>query len=325
MNQFKFRAENMDSPQGETPAPDNSSNGNPDTGGTDPSNPKPDVPVITDPDHPTFPVTYKRGDCSKDSYQVISCMDCQIKMKSVAVPMSKKAIQLLKTMEQGCQVPNKSDPAGYIPPSSEIIMAHLNRATEALYPTTPSTVRQQKHLALWSNGDSNSLKQLFGGLWYHPPFSDDFETYFGLEPREARYMFCYGTPDVTFNLKRVSPMYSINYYQCIQEHGEFGFCRENVNYIKANGYRKELINSIRVSLSDPANEEEMVPANKCHWETMSGLYNVEMENKLMVWKNAGYDLAVYFDRDNPRCEKVQTASIPLNARVIIAGKHCTEF
>jgi hypothetical protein len=324
MNEFKFRAEDMIG-AGATPENEITRNPNNDAGGGNTDNPKPEDPIIIDPDVPVMPVTYKRGDCSQNSIDVLPCLSCQITMKPIGLPMSEKAKQLLKIMQNGCAVRNKSDPAGYRPPSNDKILSFLNRASNKMYPTTTPTQRQQVNISKWVSNDANHLNKLFGGLWYHPPYSDDFETYFGLEPKEARYLFCYGAPVVSFDVGSFTQLMSIDYTHCVHESGPGSHCRESVNYVQANVYRQQLNDSIVLSLNDPQNEEEMVPANKCHWESMSGFYNLEMETKLLSWKNGGYTLGVYFETGTPRCEPALSSNIPLNAKVTIAGKQCTDF
>ena len=323
MNEFKFRADDIDS--GNAAAPGNEITRNP-GGAPDVGNPKPEDPVVVDPDTGTVHrVVYKRGDCTKDPYTVGSCLPCQITQRPLAIPLSEKATQLLKVMELGCKIANKSDPKDYQAPSYADILKYLNQASKSMYPDSAPTARQQQSIVKWMNNDKKHLERLFGGLWYNPPYSDDFETYFGLEPREARYLFCYGQPDVTFTPDSFSPLYSIEYYGCIHENGFSSQCREKANYVQANEYRKQLAASIQKSLTEPINDQELVPVNKCHWETMSGYYNLEMETKLITWKNAGFEMAVYFEAGQPRCEAVSTASIPLNAKVTVGAKKCENF
>lgn len=322
MNEFKFRADEADS--GNAAAPGNEVTRTPD-GNTDVGNPKPEDPIV-DPDTGTvFPVSYKKGECTKDPLKVVSCMNCQIDQRPLEIPLSLKATQLLKIMELGCAITNKSDPKNYLAPSRTTILKYLNQANTKMYPDSAMTTRQQQNISKWMANDKKNLERLFGGLWYNPPYSDDFETYFGLEPREARYMFCYETPDTTFSVGSVSDLYSVEYYSCVHENGYSPSCRERDAYVKGNIYRRQLIASIERSLTDPVNDQEMVPVNKCHWETMSGFYNLEMESKLIEWKNAGFDLAVSFETSPARCEAVSSISIPLGAKVTVGAKLCEKF
>tara|TARA_B110001454_G_scaffold219199_1_gene251706 strand:- start:9479 stop:10531 length:1053 start_codon:yes stop_codon:yes gene_type:complete len=321
MNEFKFRADDTNS--GNAAAPGNEITRNPD-GNTDVGNPKPEDPVIVDPDSGAlFPVAYKKGECTKDPLNVVSCMTCQIDQRPLPAPLSTKASQLLKIMELGCAIANKSDPQNYMAPSRTEILKYLNQATYKMYPDSTMTVRQQQNISKWMAGDKKNLERLFGGLWYNPPYSDDFETYFGLEPREARHMFCYEAPEASFSIGSVSDLYSIEYFRCVQE-GGFS-CRERADYVKGNIYRRQLIAAIEKSLVDPVNDQEMVPVNKCHWESMSGYYNLEMENKLIEWKNTGYELAVSFEKAPVRCEPLTTTSISFGTKVTVGAKKCEDF
>lgn len=320
MNQFKFRANEVNPT---TPAPENEATRNP-TNDPDIGSPKPEDPVIVDPDRPDYaPVVYKKGECTKDKLDLVPCLSCEVTMRPIDIPLSKKAAQLAQIMEKGCTIANKSDPKGYQPPSRDDIMKFLNRGTDKNYPNSVPTARQVFHLNKWLENDRDYLSRLFGGLWFHPPYSEDFETYFGVEPKEARYFFCYGAPAGSFSMETVTPIYSIGYFQCIQDHSPSS-CREKKEYIIANDYRKQLAETINKSVNDPFNDEELIPKNKCLWETMTGNYNLEMDLMVKEWKNRGYEMAVYFDSQNPRCEKA-TDAIPLSAKVTIAGKLCEDF
>lgn len=277
MNGFRFHSDKLNDDT-VAPAPDNEVTRNPDAG-----SPKP-VDPVNDPDQPPgkTPVTYKFGDCTKDPFAVLPCLSCQIAQKPIGVPLSTKAAQLLKIMQAGCSILNKSDPQGYRPPTRDAILKLLTRANTVNYPDSTPTARQKVSLGKWMDGDQLYLGKLFGGLWYHPPYSTDFETYFGLEPKEARYFFCYQSPDSTFSEDGASPLYSIGYYSCVHDGGMN--CQESKDYLLANVYRKQLVNSIYQSIHDPFNDQELIPANKCFWESMSGNYNLEMETKLIDWK-----------------------------------------
>lgn len=321
MNHFKFRADENNS------APGNEVSVVPPGVDPDSGNPKPDTPPpIVDPDTEPrpFQVTYKKGNCTKDKLEVLPCLSCQITQEPISIPLSVKAAELLQIMTSGCAIRNKSDPIDYQPPSRSQLLKYLNRADSNNYPASVPTMRQKFHLEKWSESNQDYLKKIFGGLWYHPPYSDDFETYFGIEPKEARYFFCYGAEQSSFGVDLSTPLYSLEYYQCIHN-GFAGNCQEKPEYREGNVYRDQLVESIRASLDDPFNDQELVPANKCLWETMAGSYNLEMETKLLSWKNKGYEMAIYFETQNPRCEKLSLVNIPMNAKVIVAGKLCTEL
>lgn len=319
MNEFKFRADKMDD---EMEAPGNEINRNPpNTGG---GSPKPNDPPLVIPDHPSDPVVYKQGACSKEKLDVLPCLSCQISQRPIDIPWSVKAAQLAKIMEHGCATRNGSDPPGYRPPSRSELVQLLSRASQDLYPETPTTARQKFHLEKWLENDKTYIKKLFGGLFYNPPYSNDFETYFGLELKEARLYFCYHDSQNTFSPYGDSDLYSVEYYQCMHENHSSA-CKEKAEYIAANKYRDQLIYSIYQSIHNPFNDQELVPVDKCQWVSMAGNYNVEMETTLIDWKNKGYEISVSFETDRSRCEPVSLANISMGARVTIAGKLCTDF
>jgi hypothetical protein len=146
------------------------------------------VPVVQE-----IPLSQENGTCSY-SQSLLSCMTCPA--KPAPVPLT-KAQQLAQIMYLACQVPNKSAPAGYVPPTYDHIYNRLDSCTKDIYPQGIPTQNQQTTVDNLL-GSSNSLRQkMFGGLWYQPPYSDYFETYFGVGVAEAVYSFCYQDSAIT--------------------------------------------------------------------------------------------------------------------------------
>lgn len=109
--------------------------------------------------------------------------------------LSTKAEKLAAIMAMSCPIYNKSYPKNYVSPSPAQITNHLRACTSALYPETPTTAKQQKTLdRLLDPQDASMRVKMFKKLWYSPPYSDDFEFYFGLEIKEAVQVFCLNNP-----------------------------------------------------------------------------------------------------------------------------------
>ncbi|MCB0370337.1 MAG: hypothetical protein KDD45_13155, partial [Bdellovibrionales bacterium] len=171
-------------------------------------------------------------------------------------------------------------------------------------------------------GDSKVYSKLFGGLWYQPPYSSDFETYFGITNREAKALFCFENPVSSFSLDSVIPLKSTSYENCL---GSSSFnCTEIPAYVEANQTRLNLQNSIKESLSDPF-QAGLRPINTCYWEKIEGPFNSEFQDVLISWINSGYKIAIYFDDDHPRCEQLENISSEIKGNIKAAAYFCDDF
>jgi hypothetical protein len=105
--------------------------------------------------------------------------------------VSTKAQKLAKIMSMACQIPNKSYPAGYVPPTSQQVEAHLLACSPTLYPETPMSSPQSQAIDRLLDEKNDSLRQqMFKGVWYQGQWTEYFETYFGLDNTEAAYVIC---------------------------------------------------------------------------------------------------------------------------------------
>lgn len=110
--------------------------------------------------------------------------------------LSQKACYLAKIMELGCPL-RDSVPAGYKAPSREQIINKLDRCDAQAYPYTAPTAAQMDVINRLIDPNSDAFrKYIFTGLYYKPPYTDEFKKYFGVELYNAEYTFCdsYGLP-----------------------------------------------------------------------------------------------------------------------------------
>lgn len=83
-------------------------------------------------------------------------------------------------------------------PTAQEIEAHVLACTPELYPETDMTARQTTTMGRLLDETNDGLRQkMFKGLWYQPPYTEDFETYFGLDGAEAAYVFCMNKPGLS--------------------------------------------------------------------------------------------------------------------------------
>lgn len=110
--------------------------------------------------------------------------------------LSQKACYLAKIMELGCPL-RDSVPAGYKAPSRATILSYMDRCDASAYPYTAPTAAQLDVIQRLINpNDASFRKYIFTGLYYKPPYTDEFKKYFGIEIYNAEYVFCdnYGVP-----------------------------------------------------------------------------------------------------------------------------------
>ncbi len=246
------------------------------------NNPPEDTPP------PPSPLILRSGVCSAESpTEVLSCLDCQSEPDIPPPPLlSRKAQELLDILVAGCSIPNKSDPPGYQPPSREQILKRLIQCSPLAYPDTKFVGTQGLTIkALLSN--TTAQQSAFGGLYYNWS-STDFETYFGLEISEARYTLCRG--DAAF---KAGGIYPIEYYDSFYS----GYPYELPTvWKKAQVIREDLRKCMRQSLVNPNPDAgEIIPGQKCHYETAEGAMSSLVIEKAQEWLKQGHQ--VYFESD----------------------------
>lgn len=229
------------------------------------------VPVV-----PQDPDVYKKtnGDCAPDSStQLLSCLKCNVPSVPAQEPqLSQKGQYLLDIMTLSCQVPNGSDPKNYKAPTRAQLLSLLNRCSPSLYKDTVASSSQQSVIDQLLSPTGELRKKMFGGLWYKPPYSDRFETFFGLEVSEVRAMLCYDQGIVRGTL------YDIGYYENFSSNYHMP-----PEYVKGNLIRDDLKNCAALSLSDPWKPTAQDKPKKCRYETITGVPGVPISDQIHLW------------------------------------------
>ncbi len=105
--------------------------------------------------------------------------------------MGRKAKRLYEVMARACQIPNKSYPKDYVPPTPAEIKARLQPCTDSIYPDTATSSAQEKALSYFDDaGNVNFLESIYSKYWYHPVYTDHFETYYGVDITDTVYAIC---------------------------------------------------------------------------------------------------------------------------------------
>lgn len=282
-------------------------------------------PPLVDPDT-GLPIglKYAQGSCSDQGTALLSCLECQSVSKAKEADLSEKAKSLMLIMNQACKIKNKSDPSKEMTGTAEKIFSYLSSGNKSLYPDSTMTVSQKNLITQLASVDSKLYKKMFGGLWYQPPYSDDFETYFGISTQEAKSLFCFETPTETFGLNSYTPLQSKEYIDCQYSSG-WTSCRETEAYLSANTTRGQLQKTIQESLANPYQSGELVPVTQCFWETVEGVYNQDFEDALVSWVNRGYQIGIYFEEGSPRCESFNKRSSELKGKMKAAAYVCEDL
>ncbi|MBC7465291.1 MAG: hypothetical protein H7256_04810 [Bdellovibrio sp.] len=226
-------------------------------------------------------------------------------------------------MSIGCSINNKSQPKGYVPPTREELYARFNRLSPVFYPDSVMSAGQKSTI----NGlltDPNLQKKVFGGLWYQPPYSDYFETYFGASIGEVANFVCYKNSNSTFNLNSYTQLQSKKYLDCLSSDNSFN-CQETSDYITANKYREQLRVGMVESVYRPYVPPTPTPSKKCGWESFEGDYDLGGEKTLSNWLKSGYNIGTEIGSLADRCESVTsvpTGSMKPRGLVKMAGYIC---
>lgn len=285
------------------------------------NNPEP----IVDPDT-GLPIglRYAQGMCSEQGTALLNCLECQSISKVKEADLSQKTKSLMMIMNQACKIKNKSDPSSEMTGNSAKIFSYLSSGNKSLYPDSEMTVSQEDMINQLMITNSKLYKKMFGGLWYQPPYSDDFETYFGISPQEAKSLFCFDTPMETFNLNSFTPLQSKSYIDCLYS-GAWPNCRETEAYISANNIRGQLQKTINDSLANPYKPGEFEPVTQCFWESVEGVFSQEFEDALVSWVNRGYQIGIYFEEGAPRCEPFNKRVSELKGKMKAAAYICEDL
>lgn len=242
------------------------------------------IPSIDLPQAPKGEFLVRNGICAQTGTSLTSCLSCTSEAAQPAAPViSQKAQALVEIMTAGCAVPNKSDPVGYSAPSKDEILTRVIQCSEAAYPTTPLSGTQGQTLAaLLTNPTAQEIA--FGKLYYNAA-STDFETYFGLEIKEARDIFCRGQAGIgshgVYPREYYDSLYSGAYYKLPQV------------YVEAQGIRSDLRNCIERSRLNPnINQPQPTPGKVCQYTVVDGDISNEILLQVSEMQSNG---PVYFE------------------------------
>lgn len=283
----------------------------------------PVVPPVVSP--PVFASKLSNGACNSDSStSVLSCLKCNVPVNPPPSPqLSVKAQALVDAMFLACQVSNKSDKNPF-KPTKEMLIKKLNRGSEADYPETKRTAMMSLVIAGLTNPTDNSLrKKMFAELYYQPPYSDAFETYFGLTVQEAKSTFCWDgnieTPDIT----GVSGLYSYEWAQC-QSNGFSHTCQELPEYVVAQRYRSQLELVLKKSIFQPYVPPVALPEKKCSWDKFEGDDIVAAIKQYRKWKSEGRKLSLEFKKADgvSQCGDADENNLKQGYSVAIASYSC---
>lgn len=285
----------------------------------------PEIPVDTEipPVLKPLPV-YSNGLCATDSSTVLtSCQKCNVPKNPVVYQFSKKGQSLIDIMAIGCSIPNKSAPKNYVPPTKAELIQRLNQLTPEFYPDSLMSELQISTIAGLKT-DSVIQQKMFGFLWYQPPYSDAFETYFGLEVKEAVYQLCWQSTSSSFTAYNTTILESIEMYQCKYSF-EGSTCSESPAYIAGNIYRNDLRKGMRESISNPYVSPNPLPQKKCAWEKFEGLYELGAAEQIGKWLVSTQKISMEVKGAGGKCSLVNSlpsgSNIP-NGEVTLAAYIC---
>lgn len=274
--------------------------------------PPPVEPPPVEPPPPSY--EKNQGACSGDSStSLVSCMKCDVPQAVPPPPqLSRKAQELIQIMSMSCGVPNRSDPAGYQPPTAAELLERMQQCSPTLYPDTAYQNTEASTLEGLLGKEAWLREKLFKRFFYYPPYTDDFATYFGLEIVEARYMLCYHDGGIP------GDMYPIEY---IRSDDRLNFVMPEL-WINANRVRRQLENCMAKSLTTPYVPPKPDPGYKCDFENIKGPAGDKIKDQVKDWLKANYKVG--FESESlGLCGQVEKISdLPSTGDIKAAGYYC---
>lgn len=278
----------------------------------------PGTPVVV----PTKTSKLSSGACASDSStQLLSCLKCDVPQVTGAPQLSAKAQALLDIMTLSCGITNKSDLTAFRP-TRNMILNKLNQASQTNYPESPRTALIEMTVQGLTNLNDSSLRQkMFGGLWYQPPYSDAFETYFGITSSEAKSTFCWNGGVMNGAITDPVGVYSLQWVQC--QSGDSFSCQERPEYIQAQVFRTQLQKSLSLGVTNPYSAPTPDPQKSCRWDKFEGNDLIAAKQQLKLWKSQGRKVSMNVKKNNAGlCSDATENNITEGSNVEMATYTC---
>jgi hypothetical protein len=226
-------------------------------------------------------------------------------------------------MSVGCAVENGSDPRHYLAPTPDELATKLAACTPQAYPDTVMNSTQQKSVnSLMTN--VGVQERVFSELYYPHQERKGFETYFGLDFKDARYLFCYKQPGPIGNL------YPIEYYDAWYKGIPY---KLPTDYVKANTYRDQLRSCVgSVNTKSVAYKHIMHSpfysvdvGQVCSWQTGVGYMSTLVIAKVSEWLALNQPVFIESEAQGI-CERISNAAQleSIHSYVTIATISCQQ-
>ncbi len=277
----------------------------------------PEIPFVDAPAH-------KTGVCSTDQ-KISSCLQCPgLSIPTPPPPPLTKAAKLADIISRGCLIPNSSDPINKIIPSKQEILNRLQSCTSEIYPETSLTTSEKQTIEdLLDPANVSFQNKIFKGLYYQPPFTDHFETYFGIETQAARQLLCFNTGSIAGDL--ITSEYAS---ECLYSDDNCAaFKSDKVKYsrwLAANQIRKELQSCLDKPYNSPVAQPAPPPAKQCQIESFEGHISQGGVELLYHLVQNGYTISVETDDQCQVVNNVTDNFLENLSRVRITGYKCNE-
>jgi len=284
--------------------------------------PVPDFPI------PEAEPLRKVGECV-DQESVAACLKCDNPLPppppAPAETVSTKAQKLAKIMSMACQIPNKSYPNNYVAPSAAQVQAKLLACSPTVYPETSMNPEQSVTMdRLLDENDPSLRLKMFKGLWFQPPYTGHFETYFGLDGSEAAYVICMGIGHLSDELYTTERAYADR-----SEGGYEQWLRNpeaQARWRAAQKIRQQLNSCLNkpgtVTSAPPSSPTPSAPAQKkCDYKSFEGKFEKGGLEEIQSLLAAGYKVAV---EGNQMCSEISQvpSSLDFSGQVKIVGYRC---
>ncbi len=274
----------------------------------------------------TLPAPVISSGICTDHQPLTACMNCENPGIPVWNP-STKAEKLAQMMFMSCGIQNASDPGSYSPTQHDIyeIRSKLQACTAEALPETPLKKDELVTInKMLDKNDASMRNKIYRGLYYRPPFTDHFETYFGVETQTIRQILCYDASSSGLN----GFDYTSEYAKACGGGGEGDSCGRWERDPAAQA-RWNAVQNIRAQLRDCVNRSLHLPPIQpptqpiCYWRTFEGYYQLGGASEFASMQSNGYDhISVEYKNACYNPQNLSTLPVITSGLVKISGYFC---
>jgi hypothetical protein len=221
------------------------------------------------------------GTCTKGDH-ISACLACDYTVPEPAPwQPSSKAEKLAQIQFLSCPIVNLSDSPFKRPLTQLMAVSMVQACSELAYPETIMSPPQSATIESLLSPDPYLRNHIYGGLWYKPPYTDQFEEYFGVYHADIRRVFCEGEdPSAVLGANAFTSEYAL---RCMRQGDcdvdQWPTASRNLWYATQKARRQlaacMAMSRVMPSLAHLPGTVPPIAANKvCSWKKFEGLFEL---------------------------------------------------